>query len=734
MDPLSIVASACGIAGLCGNIIVHVSQFIVDSREVSQSINDFRTNITILEAVLYKVQVTVEKSPKQLPFAQKEELEHWKEIDNVLEACRESMERLKNMLPEPFKNGKPTVLVRKQLEMCLKSDVVVQIRGHITTYTQLLQLSLATITLGSTWDTQRSHDIMRFEIEKLTREMQDISIVWRQQGPQRLGCQIPTPDSDNGLTLREMQADKNFEAWRCSVEHLVAAAATLYEPDEQSIANREGLSSWGDPNEPSIFHESNSTGMADNLSSVIERGGGIGDTAYQDSGLGVSDDGSDWDLDPQSTNSLSAEILQCQIAEIQEDVTKYVNNGLYFQAERDQKKGIELRDLLEKTHSIPFSDRADVEETLANIYMQQKDTKSAMARAKDILQRLLKQEIYRNLESNNDESRQWRLYHKLGIIYIETGSVDKAKVCAIRALDGREKSNSQPDLIIESVHLLEKAYQLNQDFAEARAVKIWAEKKYSQHVNTRASVSTVSTNDTVPNLMIPGTTQWCKENRFDVDSRNFSFDTPNADGKTPLHVAVVGNKLEILNQIADCVATLESRDFDDCTALLLACGERNRRTTKALIDHGAKLDVHDKYHNTPLHRAQDATGGSEVAKLLLSHPSHAIDINAKNCYDKTALHLACELENEAMVSLLIDYNADINCHGPHGCTPLHVAIDYRRPSIVKILLHKGANTLLTDADKRDAMKAAKTTKRGSPEIKRMLQEHEIKMGWKRKQS
>lgn len=147
MDPLSIVASACGIMGLCGTIIVHISQFVIDSRDVSQSITDFRTNITLLEAVLYKVQVTVGKCPKRLPFAQKEELEHWKEIKNVLDACRDSMERLKNVLPEPVETGRPTVLFCQALETRLKSNVVMQIRGHITTYTQLLQLSLATITL-----------------------------------------------------------------------------------------------------------------------------------------------------------------------------------------------------------------------------------------------------------------------------------------------------------------------------------------------------------------------------------------------------------------------------------------------------------------------------------------------------------------------------------------------------------------------------------------------------------
>lgn len=146
--------------------------------------------------------------------------------------------------------------------------------------------------------------------------------------------------------------------------------------------------------------------MADNMLSLIETGCGIGGSVYQDSGLGVSDTRSDWDLDPQSTNSLSAEILQCQIVEIREDVTRYANTGLYVQVERDQKKGIELRDLLEKTHNIPFLDRADVEDTLVDIYMQQKDTASAMARAKDILRRLLKQEIDRNVRSNDDESRR----------------------------------------------------------------------------------------------------------------------------------------------------------------------------------------------------------------------------------------------------------------------------------------------------------------------------------------
>lgn len=115
-----------------------------------------------------------------------------------------------------------------------------------------------------------------------------------------------------------------------------------------------------------------------------------------------------------------------------------------------------------------------------------------------------------------------------------------------------------------------------------------------------------------------------------------------------------------------------------------------------------------------------------VAKLLLNHKNgESTDINAKNGYDKTALHLACQLGNEPMVSLLLDRGADANISGPGYCTPLHVAIDQRRPSIVKKLLEIGdVDISLRDGAGRNALKAAKTTKLGSPEIIRLLQEHE----------
>jgi ankyrin repeat protein len=216
---------------------------------------------------------------------------------------------------------------------------------------------------------------------------------------------------------------------------------------------------------------------------------------------------------------------------------------------------------------------------------------------------------------------------------------------------------------------------------------------------------------------------WCKKRGFDVDSPGFSFEKPNASGKTPLHVAVSDEKVDIVEEIVDHVKSLETRDNDQDTALLLACSTRNRYTTSVLLKKGAKVGVQDNYGNTPLHRVQSATGGTVVARLLLDSPGHPNIIDQTNIYDKTALHLACEMGNEPMVDVLLELGADPNYQGPAKCTPLHVAIDSRRVPIVKKLLEKGADTEIRDSSGRDAATTTRTTKRLPPEITKLVQHH-----------
>jgi hypothetical protein len=148
MDPLSIAASSCAIAGLCGTIIVGVGRFMVGVKEVPQSLAEFNGSITVLSGVLSKVESVVRQKPKRLPFAQQQEQKHWQDIKDVLEACSRCLYKLKQELPDAPK-GDPKLLnqMLMQLDLTMKSNLFIEIRGHISSYTQVLQLSLTTMSL-----------------------------------------------------------------------------------------------------------------------------------------------------------------------------------------------------------------------------------------------------------------------------------------------------------------------------------------------------------------------------------------------------------------------------------------------------------------------------------------------------------------------------------------------------------------------------------------------------------
>jgi hypothetical protein len=263
---------------------------------------------------------------------------------------------------------------------------------------------------GSIWETQQSQDLVRSEIQKLTAEIRATNAI-----VQRRQVEAGSSSCDD-LTLAEMLARRNIEAWRESAESL-AAAVTLYEPDQQSIAERaEDATAWSE------------VGFTDRDGNELPR-----DTSMSqpDSGVEVDETADDWDPEPENTYCLSADIIQYQIAANRENVTKLLQSGLYFQAEQYQKKLIGLQDQLLRTYRIAFPDRADEEELWADILKRQ-GTKESAILSKDIFQRLLEQEVQPERASNMDKSRCCRYYHKLGEIYIELVCVAPAAVTTVK--------------------------------------------------------------------------------------------------------------------------------------------------------------------------------------------------------------------------------------------------------------------------------------------------------------
>ena len=93
---------------------------------------------------------------------------------------------------------------------------------------------------------------------------------------------------------------------------------------------------------------------------------------------------------------------------------------------------------------------------------------------------------------------------------------------------------------------------------------------------------------------------------------------------------------------------------------------------------------------------------SKREQILKAHSENTVEIK-----DKTALHIACEIGDVAIVELLVEHGADINALDADGFTPLQLAAIRGNMKVVKRLVELKADVNLTTADGKDAVDYAK---------------------------
>lgn len=83
-----------------------------------------------------------------------------------------------------------------------------------------------------------------------------------------------------------------------------------------------------------------------------------------------------------------------------------------------------------------------------------------------------------------------------------------------------------------------------------------------------------------------------------------------------------------------------------------------------------------------------AAGDSAKAKDMLDSGA---DINARNRYGDSPLHLAIKNAHTEMAELLVSRGANINAKGALDDTPLHVSVYQGKTNIIRLLRQKGAD-------------------------------------------
>jgi uncharacterized protein len=172
------------------------------------------------------------------------------------------------------------------------------------------------------------------------------------------------------------------------------------------------------------------------------------------------------------------------------------------------------------------------------------------------------------------------------------------------------------------------------------------------------------------------------------------------DSKNSLHVAAEGGYLEILQELLEHGAMIESIvKGSKETALLLAAREVQVEAVKYLVENGANIlaglslmppphhlthspPPANTYGNTVLHEAI-REGSLELCKYFLSHGA---DVNYANHKGSTPLHFLCyqsEVRDDdvTMLRKLIQHGADIHARDHRGMTPFLVCCTSGRSSI-----------------------------------------------------
>lgn len=141
MDPLSIATAACTAAQICFSILKSYSRFAEAARNVDDTIEGLDSEIRNLGDVLGQVQATFEAKPQQM--------KHWKYTLGLVERCDWTLKQLKMILEKLGSRPHHSVGRNplKQYKLNKKQPTISILRSHISSYIQMLQISLQTISL-----------------------------------------------------------------------------------------------------------------------------------------------------------------------------------------------------------------------------------------------------------------------------------------------------------------------------------------------------------------------------------------------------------------------------------------------------------------------------------------------------------------------------------------------------------------------------------------------------------
>lgn len=159
-------------------------------------------------------------------------------------------------------------------------------------------------------------------------------------------------------------------------------------------------------------------------------------------------------------------------------------------------------------------------------------------------------------------------------------------------------------------------------------------------------------------------------------------------GFTPLMVATIQGKVQVVRALIDRGADLEYQEQDKLRTVLIVAAHHGRADcVEEILRRGALINAIDKYEMTALMHASKHGHKDCVAVLL----SRGAGPNLTDDHGFTAVHLAAKFGHVPVVIQLFDKGASLEIRDlVEGKTPLHLAAQYGRKETVQCLLDREA--------------------------------------------